>query len=254
MTYRSWIADRLEDPASDATRPGLVAREYASIDRLSCRRLDRTGWLRGTDEVTALLSAVAEARPRRVLDAGCGDGGWAAMVAAPHVVCVDQSAAAVEAARSRGLEAHRARIEALPFEDGEFDLVMCNWVLYHLADLHLGLHELARVLRPGGRFVGAYGMPGHLNELWSVVEHRWPAGSFDGESGAEALARHFATVERRVTEGEVLWLSPEELQRYLDAYRELLGELSAPAGPYPFRATRRTCVLVAEKAVHSARR
>ena len=39
-----------------------VAREYASLDRLQLRRLDRTGWLRfdDLDEEQTLLAALAE--------------------------------------------------------------------------------------------------------------------------------------------------------------------------------------------------
>jgi hypothetical protein len=45
-----------------------------------------------------------------------------------------------------------------------------------------------------------------------------------------------------------VWLTRADLQEYLDAYVELVGELTAPAGPYPFVARRRNCVLVADKA------
>src|SRR5205823_2181998 len=72
--------------------------------------------------------------PRRVLDAGCGNGDFAAVIAAPEVVCVDASEAAVEAARRQGLTAQVAALEHLPFGDGTFDLVTYNWVLYHLSD------------------------------------------------------------------------------------------------------------------------
>lgn len=230
---------------ADISNAEPVAQEYATLERLANRRLDRTGWLRGVEEVSVLLGAIAEARPHRVLDAGCGTGEWAALLTAPEVVCVDQSEAAVEAARARGLEALRADIESLPFADGSFDVVMCNWVLYHLDDLDRGLAEIARVLRPSGRFVGGNNLEGHLEEVWSRVENRWPRDAFDGHNGAEALARHFASVERRDTSGEVLWESRHALQAYLDAYREMLGPLDAPDGPYPFRATRRNCVFVA---------
>jgi hypothetical protein len=59
------------------------------------------------------------------------------------------------------------------------------------------------------------------------------------------LPEHFDRVERRDTEGEVLWEDRAALQSYLDAYSELLGDLTAPEGPFPFRARRRNCVLVA---------
>ena len=41
-----------------------VAREYASLERLQLRRLDRTGWLRfdDLDEEQTLLAALAEAQ------------------------------------------------------------------------------------------------------------------------------------------------------------------------------------------------
>jgi ubiquinone/menaquinone biosynthesis C-methylase UbiE len=41
----------------------------------------------------------------------------------------------------------------LPFRDGMFDLVTANMVVEHLADPVSQFREIARVLRPGGRFV-----------------------------------------------------------------------------------------------------
>ena len=40
---------------------------------------------------------------------------------------------------------------ALPFPDGSLDLVWCERVLQHVDDAQAALHEMARVLRPGGR-------------------------------------------------------------------------------------------------------
>jgi SAM-dependent methyltransferase len=233
---------------ADLTDPTLVSREYVELDRLSRRRLDQTGWLRDVGEpIETLLSAIAEARPGRVLDAGCGNGRIAALLATREVVCVDQSAAAVAAARALGLEAVQADIQALPFEDATFDVVMSNWTLYHLPDLDAGLSEIARVLRPGCRFVGAYNRQDHLRELWQAVQYEWPPDPFSSETGVEALRRHFTAVERRDTNGDVLWESRDALTSYLDAYSEMIGPIQAPEGPYPFRAARRNCVFVAHK-------
>lgn len=44
----------------------------------------------------------------------------------------------------------RADLEALPFEDGAFDLVIANHVLEHVGDDARAFAEVRRVLRPGG--------------------------------------------------------------------------------------------------------
>lgn len=43
--------------------------------------------------------------------------------------------------------------ERLPFADGEFDLVFARQVLHHARDLKQLCREIARVLKPGGRFI-----------------------------------------------------------------------------------------------------
>jgi SAM-dependent methyltransferase len=238
------------DGVSRIDEPGVVEREYSSLDRYRRRRIDVTGWLRFTDddEWTVLLRAIAEVRPHRVLDAGCGDGTLLSLVAAPEVVCVDQSPAAVEAARARGLDARVADIQELPFRDGEFDVVMCNHVLYHVPDRDRAIAELARVLRAGGRFVGIYSARDHHAELWRAVGDAWAdQPTFDCEEAEDELRPHFARVELRRAGGASLWETREDLQSFLDAYEELVGPLVAPDGPYPFVTRRRTCVVVAEK-------
>jgi len=44
----------------------------------------------------------------------------------------------------------RADIVDLPFEDGEFDLILCSHVLEHVPDDRRGIKELRRVLAPSG--------------------------------------------------------------------------------------------------------
>jgi SAM-dependent methyltransferase len=221
--------------------PTLVAREYATSERLEARRTHRTAWLRFDVEAwDEALAAVAEARPHRVLDAGCGDGLFARVIAAPQVVGVDSSQAMVDRAHERGVDARVADIQNLPFEDDAFDVAVCNWVLYHLPDLDRGLSELARVAR---RFVGIYNQPGHLAELWSRVRPEFDAS----DDYHQALERHFAHVEERHTETQLMWEARDDLQRYLDAYVELMGPMTAPDGPYPFKATRLNCVYVATR-------
>ena len=50
-------------------------------------------------------------------------------------------------------DVQRVDIEAMPFDDGTFDLVIANHVLEHVDDDLRALREIRRVLRPGGRAV-----------------------------------------------------------------------------------------------------
>jgi len=118
---------------------------------------------RGRDpEFQALEREVAEVRPRRVLDAGSGEGGVAMALAARHphmeVEGVEVSATNVRIARQlnrfanarfrQGLaeEVH----EAFPKES--FDLIYSFAVLEHVRDVEETIRSIMAVLRPGGRF------------------------------------------------------------------------------------------------------
>lgn len=46
-----------------------------------------------------------------------------------------------------------ADLAHLPFADESFDGITCGYVLEHLPDARVGLREMARVLRPGGRML-----------------------------------------------------------------------------------------------------
>jgi SAM-dependent methyltransferase len=104
------------------------------------------------------LAARLLAGARRVLDLGCGEGQIARLAAAggaERVVGVDTSVAQLaEAARRGGRVAYaRASAATLPLAAESFDAVVTCLVLEHLPELDGPLDEVARVLRPGGRFV-----------------------------------------------------------------------------------------------------
>lgn len=60
-----------------------------------------------------------------------------------------------------------ADLAALPFIDGEFDLVVGNSFLHHLPNVPQGLSELARVLKPGGRLI-LFHEPGIKANYWET--------------------------------------------------------------------------------------
>jgi demethylmenaquinone methyltransferase/2-methoxy-6-polyprenyl-1,4-benzoquinol methylase len=91
----------------------------------------------------------------RVLDSCCGTGDFAleAERRGGRVVGLDFSERMLERARRKSgtIEWVRGDALALPFSDGEFDVVTVGFGVRNLDDLEGGLREAARVLRPGGK-------------------------------------------------------------------------------------------------------
>ncbi|CAN5800014.1 methyltransferase domain-containing protein [soil metagenome] len=111
-----------------------------------------------------LIEAVAPPSWDRVLDVACGTG-IVARHAASHtdsggtVTGLDISPDMLEVARSRAAEQrltiawHEGRAEALPFPDGAFDLVTCQFGLMFFTDRQAALAEMHRILTPDGWLV-----------------------------------------------------------------------------------------------------
>lgn len=97
---------------------------------------------------------------KAVLDLGCAGGFMAEALAerGAQVTGIDPAAEAITAAQSHAkISGHQIRYdvgvgEALPYDDGAFDVVVCVDVLEHVSDLQKVLSETARVLKPGGVF------------------------------------------------------------------------------------------------------
>ena len=99
----------------------------------------------------------------RVVDVGCGagiDSLIAARMVGPggEVIGVDMTPAMLERARASAAEGgftnvrfHDGLAESLPVADEWADVVISNGVLNLFPDKFAGLHEMARVLKPGGR-------------------------------------------------------------------------------------------------------
>jgi len=102
----------------------------------------------------------------RILDLGCGDGVLTEKIVAAGavVIGVDASAAMIEAAQARGLDAHVVDGQALEF-DSEFDAVFSNAALHWMLDSVAVANGVYRALRPGGRFVGEMVGEGNIATL-----------------------------------------------------------------------------------------
>jgi 2-polyprenyl-3-methyl-5-hydroxy-6-metoxy-1,4-benzoquinol methylase len=83
----------------------------------------------------------------RILEVGCGQGDLARELAASghDVVAIDPDAPEGELFQAVSLEAFA--------EDGRFDAVVASRAVHHIPDLPCAVAKVARLLRPGGRFI-----------------------------------------------------------------------------------------------------
>ena len=108
------------------------------------------------------LAASEVPKPAAILDVGCGTGRLlrsaeqrfpkAALEGVDPAVEMVKHAQAVLPAGSR-IRFQTASAEQLPFREGQFDLVFSTMTFHHWSDQPKGIAEVARVLRPGGRWL-----------------------------------------------------------------------------------------------------
>jgi SAM-dependent methyltransferase len=181
-----------------------VREQYETEDRLRARKAAYKK-AEGDDPREFAFEAIAEARPRQVLEVGGGEGELAERIVnelRAELVAIDQSERMVELQRSKGIDASVGDVQELPFANAEFDVAVAAWVLFHVPDLGRAVAELART-NPHSRF------------------------NFRSENGAEILERHFRHVERRDAQGATT-MDPNTIRRFA-ASSENLAALAAVA-------------------------
>jgi SAM-dependent methyltransferase len=111
----------------------------------------------------------------RLLDVGSGPGSLTGelvrRLGPGHVAAVDPSARFVAAVADRypGVDACRARAEALPYAAASFDGALAQLVVHFMTDPIAGLREMSRVVRQGGLVAAC---------VWDFGGGRGPLGPF----------------------------------------------------------------------------
>lgn len=177
--------------------------------RAGYERIWTTTDMRESQEYYARSLALAEPKSgEKILDVACG-GGYLLMEAERAGLDahgIDIAQAAIDRARTFAPHAALVRgdAEALPYKDGEFDIVTCLGSLEHFLDPAKALEEMRRVLAPAGRAV-------------IVVPNQWFAydvarGWIEGKGlwhGQES-ERYFSIAEARALIGASFALTHEE--------------------------------------------
>ncbi len=155
---------------------GNDAGDGASLRRLIDPYLprDHARQVNATDYVTVVMAAGPT--PHRVMDLGCGTGSsvdlFRAVEAEVDWVGVDVGDSAEVRQRTRS-DATFVTYDGLvlPFPDASFDIVYSRQVLEHVRRPEAHLREVARVLRPGGSYVGSTSQlePYHSRSYWNFT-------------------------------------------------------------------------------------
>ena len=187
------------------------------------------------------LAVAEQGGADRVLDLGCGDGQIARALASTgvSVVGVDPTTNQIDVAAERagGPVFAQAGAAVLPFSDGAFDGVIACLVFEHIDDVDAAIGEVARVLRPGGRFTFMLNHPllqtpgsGWVDDhMVDPPEQYWRIGPYLVEA---------ETVEQ-VELGVHIRFLHRPLSRYLNALAAVglvLERMDEPAPPERFLA------------------
>jgi len=170
----------------DRTRTGMLLEHELEDHEVSARE-GYAHWAHQYDrEVNPLIAIetpyveqiLANLQIRHALDAATGTGRHALRLAqrGVQVAAIDQSpemvAEAHAAAKRLGLEIDfrlGTLDDPLPFENAQFDLVVCALALCHVANLHGAVREFARVLAPGGAALITDFHPYCVGQGWRAV-------------------------------------------------------------------------------------
>jgi ubiquinone/menaquinone biosynthesis C-methylase UbiE len=234
---------------ADTIDPEYLKKEYQDANNLNARirlhqrfSLNPYGWMRWVfDQLDLPLRC-------RILELGCGPGSlWLEnMDRVPvdwDILLTDFSAGMLGQAKQNlgGNDSFRFQIldaqnTPLPLEDGTFEVVIANHMLYYITDKPALLAEIHRVLLPGGRFYTSTIGERHLAELVDLItrfDEKLAArgtgtNTFTLENGAELITGYFPDVVLRRYEDGLAVTEVEPLLAYIQSNRLDIEEERIP--------------------------
>lgn len=222
----------------------LKTQQYRSGNNLDARiQLHRRFSTNPTNYFEWMVDQL-ELRPgMQVMEIGCGTGEiWHVnqqrLPTDLRVTLLDLSIGMVDTARSSSNGDERFNFatgdaQHLPFENGRFDTVLANYMLYHVPDIAQAVHELRRVLKPSGRLCAATNGRQHMQDLYDLMNRfsleAAPMHSFTGryglENAPEILGKYFEQVEI-VPFTDSLYIT--ETQPLMDYIHSMIGIWNIP--------------------------
>ena len=151
------VSSALGKKAQVAEMFNNIAGRYDFLNHFLSMGIDK-GWRRKA------IAEVAKIKPEMILDVATGTGDMAISASALHplkITGVDIADQMLEIGRKKIAAKNLAALitlqtgdsEAMPFDTGTYDAVMCAYGARNFEHLEAGISEMCRVLRPGGKVV-----------------------------------------------------------------------------------------------------
>ena len=147
--------------------------------------------------VQLLIEFFGDLAGKRVLDAGCGKGRFARVIAERHPavrICGMDIAEAMLRRVPDRVQRCAGALTELPFADGSFDAAYATESLEHAVEIERAVTELCRVVNPGGRIVIIDKNAEHWGKLKTPEWEKW----FGRRELEKLLRRDCTQVESRM--------------------------------------------------------
>ena len=186
------------------------------------------GWFPWIFDILESLPSTA-----RVLELGCGPGymwkesinripdGWSITLSVLSEGMLDAAWRNL-VVTGRAFKYEQMDAQSIPYPDETFDIVIANFMLYHVPDRPKALQEIHRVLKPGGYFMAATAGQGHLDELnrWlkkanSITDFTPFNNPFTLENGLEQIKLVFLKTEIKRYDDRLCVTEIEPLMAYI---------------------------------------
>lgn len=211
----TWVREEALPPTLESRLQGIILRRCEASDRFFARA--GAQWDRLREESFGdrfYLEALLGLLPAdwRVADIGSGTG-YLLPILARHfervigIEPIDEmrsvADARVRAEKLSNVELRRGDLAHLPIEDASVDLALAVLVLHHVPAPRGAIHEIIRVVRPGGRILIVEQCVHHNRAFRERMQDRWwgfepeqLSGILQGTGLREVRWRKLTTVER----------------------------------------------------------
>ncbi len=146
--------------------------------------------------VQLILEFFGDLAGKRVLDVGCGKGRFAKVLFEKYpraeIWGLDISEEMLKYVAA-GIHTRAGSMTELPFPGGNFDNAYATESLEHAVEIDVAVHEICRVVKPGGRIVIIDKNADHFGKLKTPAWEKW----FRREELEKLLRRDCRQVESR---------------------------------------------------------